>query len=92
VWIGRDAVLLADCEIGDGAIVGAFAVVAKDVPPYAVVVGNPATVMKYRFDPETIAALRRIRWWDWPDDLIAERVADLRDVQVLIDTYDRKNV
>ena len=91
VWIGRDAALLADCTIGDGAIIGAYSVVAKDVPPYAVVVGNPAQVIRYRFDAPTVASLRRIAWWDWPDDLIAERAAQLRDVRVLIDTYDREN-
>jgi acetyltransferase-like isoleucine patch superfamily enzyme len=88
VWIGRDAVLLADCDIGDGAIVGAFAVVAKDVPPYAVVVGNPARVIRYRFDAPTVAALLRIRWWEWPEDLIAERAEDLRDVRALVARHD----
>jgi acetyltransferase-like isoleucine patch superfamily enzyme len=88
VWVGRDAVLLADLTVGDGAIVGAFAVVAKDVPPYAVVVGNPARVIRYRFDRPTVDALLRIRWWDWPEDLIAERAEDLRDVRALVARHD----
>ncbi len=51
-------------HIGDGAIIGANAVVAKDVPPYAVVVGNPAMIKKYRFDKETINLLLELKWWD----------------------------
>jgi acetyltransferase-like isoleucine patch superfamily enzyme len=88
VWIGRDAVLLGGITIGDGAIVGAYSVVAKDVPPYSVVVGNPAQVIRYRFDRPTVAALLRIRWWDWPDDLIAQRAAELRDVRTLVAKHD----
>jgi virginiamycin A acetyltransferase len=62
--------------------------VAKDVPPYSVVVGNPAQVIRYRFDRPTVAALLRIRWWDWPDDLIAQRAAELRDVRTLVAKHD----
>jgi acetyltransferase-like isoleucine patch superfamily enzyme len=87
VWIGRNAVLLAPVTIGHGAIVGAFAVVAKDVPPYAVVVGNPAQVIRYRFDPQTVAQLLTVAWWDWPDAVIAERAAALRDVRALVARY-----
>jgi acetyltransferase-like isoleucine patch superfamily enzyme len=87
VWIGQNAVLLGGITIGHGAIVGAYAVVAKDVPPYAVVVGNPAHVKRHRFDPETVAALLTVQWWDWPDDVIAERAADLRDVRTLVAKY-----
>jgi chloramphenicol O-acetyltransferase type B len=84
VWIGRDAVLLADLTIGHGAIIGAFSVVAKDIPPYAVVVGNPARVIRYRFGQSDIDDLLALRWWDWPDDVIAERAADFRDVRTLL--------
>lgn len=66
VWIGKNATLLSDVKIGDGAVIGANAMVAKDVPPYAIVVGNPARIIKYRFDEETVQALLRIKWWDWP--------------------------
>jgi acetyltransferase-like isoleucine patch superfamily enzyme len=88
VWIGRDAVLLGGITIGHGAIIGAFAVVAKDIPPYAVVIGNPAQILRYRFDPETVAALLRVAWWDWPEDVIAQRHAALRDAYTLISIYD----
>lgn len=65
VWLGHNSIIHSSVgEIGDGAVVGAGAVVFKDVPPYAVVVGNPGRVVRYRFDPETIAALLAEKWWD----------------------------
>lgn len=70
VWIGREAVIMAGVTIGDGAVVGAHAVVAKDVAPYAVVVGNPARQIKKRFDEQTIQELLEIRWWDLGDTAI----------------------
>ncbi len=66
VWIGQNATILPGVHIGDGAVVGANSVVAKDVPPYSVVAGNPASVKKYRFDEETIALLLELKWWDKP--------------------------
>jgi virginiamycin A acetyltransferase len=71
VWIGRDAIVMPGVRIGDGAIIGTAAVVTKDVPAYAVAAGNPARVVKRRFDDQTIARLLAIRWWDWPADAIA---------------------
>ncbi len=65
VWIGYRATILSGVTIGDGAIIGAHAVVTQDVPPYSVVGGNPASVLKKRFDETTIAQLLRLRWWDW---------------------------
>lgn len=67
VWIAADAVILSGVKIGDGAVIGARAVVAHDVPPYAVVVGNPGKVIKYRFDEEVVKKLLEIKWWDWKD-------------------------
>jgi chloramphenicol O-acetyltransferase type B len=58
--------------IGDGAVIGAYAVVAKDVPPYTIAVGNPATPVRKRFSDDEIAILERIAWWRWPDSLIDE--------------------
>lgn len=70
VWIGRDALILSGSVIGDGAVVGAGAVVAGKVPPYSIVVGNPAKVIRYRFDDSQIEDLLKIRWWDWPVEKI----------------------
>ncbi len=66
VWIGMDVVVLSGVTINDGAVIAARTVVTKDVPPYAVVAGNPGRVKKKRFDEETIIKLLEIRWWDWP--------------------------
>jgi acetyltransferase-like isoleucine patch superfamily enzyme len=65
VWIGYNAVILSTVRrIGDGAVIGAGAVVNKDVPPYAIVVGNPARIVRYRFSPQTINELLTSRWWE----------------------------
>lgn len=72
VWIGSGACILSGVTIGDGAVIGARTVVAKDIPPYAIAVGNPARVIKYRFDSETIEKLLKIQWWNWSDEEIKE--------------------
>jgi virginiamycin A acetyltransferase len=78
VWIGRDAIIMPGVKVGDGAVVGTGAIVAKDVPPYAVAVGNPARIAKRRFDDATISRLLAIRWWDWPADRIAASLAAIK--------------
>lgn len=70
VWIGQNAIVLSGVTVGNGAVIGAGAVVTKDVPSYAIVVGNPAIVIKYRFSPEVISALENIQWWYFSDDEI----------------------
>ncbi|MCI1930840.1 MAG: CatB-related O-acetyltransferase [Clostridia bacterium] len=70
VWIGYEAVILSGIHIGDGAIIGARAVVTKDVPPYTVVGGIPAKEIKKRFSKETINKLEQIQWWNWSFDKI----------------------
>jgi len=87
VWIGEHAVLLAPLVIGNGAIIGAYSVVAKSIPHYAVAVGNPCRVMRMRFDSDTVDQLLDIQWWSWPDEVIAERMADLHDVETLVAKY-----
>lgn len=72
VWIGDNVVILPGVRIGTGAILGAGAIVTKDVPPYAIVGGNPAKIIKYRFDEETIKELLDSKWWEWSDEKIRE--------------------
>lgn len=74
VWIGTGSIILSGVEIGDGAIIGAHAVVTKNVPPYAIVGGIPANIIKYRFNQNTIAKLLEIQWWKWSDEQIRENV------------------
>lgn len=66
VWIGAGTRILSGVTIGDGAVVGASALVTRDVPPYAIVGGVPARVLKYRFSPVHIHALMKLQWWNWP--------------------------
>lgn len=70
VWIGSQANILRGVKIGHGAVVGAQSLVLEDVPPYSVVVGSPARIVKYRFDEETINRLLKIEWWSWPPELV----------------------
>jgi chloramphenicol O-acetyltransferase type B len=74
VWIGFEAVILSGVTIGDGAVIGTRAVVSKDVPPYAVVAGNPAQVMRFRFPEMVIARLMKASWWEWDDTRIARHL------------------
>eukprot|EP01041_Mallomonas_annulata_P002503 gene2503-4864_t len=67
VWIAASANILSGVQVGDGAIIGAFAVVYTDVEPYSIVVGNPAVHIGYRFEKDIIQQLLKIRWWDWSD-------------------------
>lgn len=70
VWIGYDAVIMAGVTIGDGAIIGTWAVVVKDVEPYSIVGGIPAKEIRKRFSPDIIARLRKLQWWNWPPEKI----------------------
>lgn len=72
VWIGSRAIVMQGITIGNGAVIGSGAVVTKDVPPYAIVVGVPAKVLRYRFDESTIESLQSSKWWDLPDDKLRE--------------------
>ncbi|HHT17647.1 MAG TPA: Vat family streptogramin A O-acetyltransferase [Papillibacter sp.] len=74
VWFGQNVTVMPGVHIGDGAIVAASSVVTKDVPPYTIVGGNPARVIKKRFDDDLIAYLLELRWWDWPAKKIFENL------------------
>lgn len=82
VWIGHGAYIAAGVTIGDGAIVAAQAVVTKDVPPYAVVAGNPAAIKKYRLPPAFISPMLRIRWWQYAPWQLSH--LDMSDLQAFI--------
>lgn len=74
VWIGHGARILSGVRIGDGAVIGTSSVIVRDVEPYSIVGGNPARLLKKRFDDETIRRLLEIRWWDWPIEKINENL------------------
>ena len=78
VWIGHGAIVLPGLSIGTGAAVGAGTIVTKDVPAFAVVVGNPGRVLRYRFPEGVVAALLRVAWWDWPHDRLGAAMQDIR--------------
>jgi acetyltransferase-like isoleucine patch superfamily enzyme len=70
VWIGAKSTIMSGIKIHDGAVVAAGSVVTKDVPPFAIVGGNPAQIIKFRFSPEQIHSLLEIKWWDWEEEKI----------------------
>ena len=74
VWIGAEALILPGVTIGDGAVIGTRAVVSRDVPPYAVVAGNPARVVRRRYAEDDAARLSALAWWDWPAARIARAI------------------
>ncbi|MBO0454181.1 CatB-related O-acetyltransferase [Enterococcus sp. MJM16] len=82
VWIGYEATILSGVTIGDGAIIGAKAVVTKDVPAYSVVGGVPAKEIKQRFDSKTIQKLLQLKWWEWPHEKIQRAIPYLKNGDV----------
>jgi chloramphenicol O-acetyltransferase type B len=86
VWIGFRAMLLSGITVGDGAVIAAGAVVASNVPPYAIVAGNPAKVIRYRFDSNEIQRLLELAWWEWDINKIVTNVSLLcsKNVENLI--------
>ncbi len=82
VWIGTEALILSGVTIGDGAVIGARAVVTRDVPPYAVVAGNPAKLVKFRFEQTVIDRLLAQQWWNWSESQIQKAMPDLLDIHI----------
>lgn len=87
VWIGYDAVIMAGVKIGDGAIIGARAVVTKDVGPYSIVGGVPAKEIRKRFAPDIIDKLQDLQWWNWPIERIKKSIHDIQSGN--IEAFDR---
>jgi virginiamycin A acetyltransferase len=77
VWLGYKSVVMSGVTIGDGAIIGAYSVVTKDVPPYAIVGGNPAKIIRKRFSDSDIERLLKLAWWDWDFEKISRNVKHL---------------
>jgi acetyltransferase-like isoleucine patch superfamily enzyme len=74
VWIGIEVIVMGGVKIGNGAIIGAGSIVTKDVPAYAIVVGVPAKIVKYRFDKEIIDRLQEVQWWDFPEEVLKKNL------------------
>jgi acetyltransferase-like isoleucine patch superfamily enzyme len=90
VWLGLGAIVLSGICVGDGAVIGAGAVVSKSVPPYAVVAGNPAQLLRYRFDVDTRRRLLELQWWEWSDEEIAAlRAPFMSDIGSFLEEAER---
>jgi streptogramin A acetyltransferase len=92
VWIGQNATIMPGVHIGDGAIIGANSTVASDIPPFSIAVGNPARVIRPRFDDEMIALLNRLQWWNRPIEEIDELIPilsnpDIAEAKIAIENY-----
>ena len=92
VRIGDHVIISDGVRIGNGAIIDAGAVVTEDVPPYAIIMGNPARVVKYRYSPELIKALQRIKWWNWSDDTVASRAQEMTDIISFVTKYHQPDI
>lgn len=90
VWIGCNSIILGGVKIGDGAIIGAGAVVTKDVAPYSIVAGVPAKVIKYRFTEEQIDILESIKWWEWPIEKIQNNYLLFSNIDSFIENTQKK--
>ncbi|TDL87126.1 CatB-related O-acetyltransferase [Meridianimarinicoccus aquatilis] len=82
VWIGTEATLMPGVTIGPGAIIAARAVITQDVPPYSVAAGNPARIVRSRFDDATVARLLSLAWWDWPRDKLMRNINAVRGADI----------
>lgn len=89
VWIGENVTIKGGVKIGDGAIIGMNALVTKDVPPYAIVGGVPARVIKYRFNEKDIKKLLDIQWWNWPLETIKEKKEDFIGLKLFLSKYSK---
>ena len=90
VFIGANVTVLDGVKIGDGAVIGAGAVVSKDIPPYAIAVGSPIRVIRYRLSEPQINAMRRIQWWNWDADQLKEIEKKFFNIDEFIAQYDDK--
>ena len=85
--IGTEAMIFGGVTIGHGSIVGARAVVTKDVPPYTIVAGNPAKIIRYRFEKNVIDQLLKIEWWNWPKEKVEKNIDLLADINKFLEIH-----
>lgn len=84
VWIGSNVCVLRGVTIGDGAVIGAGTVVTKDVPPYAIVIGNPGRLLKYRFSEEIVDKFLKLRWWDWQPAFLSREISFFQNEDITL--------
>ena len=89
VFVGANVTILDGVTIGNGAVIGAGAVVSKDIPPYAIAVGCPIRIIRYRMTEEQIAAMQRIQWWNWEEDKLQEVERMFFEIDKFIEKYDK---
>ena len=89
VWLGHNVTVMGGVSIGNGAVIGSGSIVTKDIPPFAIAVGNPAHVIRYRFEDEIIERLQEIAWWDWEHEKIKDALDDFKDIDSFIKKYGR---
>jgi len=90
VFIGANVTVLDGVTIGDGAVIGAGSVVSKDIPPYAIAVGCPIQIKRYRLTEKQIVAMQRIQWWNWDEEQLKDVRNKFTDIDALIEKYDTK--
>lgn len=83
VWFGREAMVMSGVRIGDGAVIGARALVTRDVSPYAIVSGNPAKEVRHRFPPQVVERLLAVAWWEWPEARIEAAMPSLLNNDII---------
>ena len=89
VWVARSAIVLPGVAVGDGAVVGAGSLVTKAVPPYAIVVGNPARIIRYRFPEAIVNRLASVRWWDLDEQALGQLGPLVKDVEAFLEVAER---
>ena len=89
VWIGHNVTIMGGVSVGNGAVIGSGAIVTKNLPPYSISVGNPAKVIRYRFNTDTINSLEQIKWWDWGYQKVKDNINEFDDIKNFIKIHSK---